>query len=709
MRRNFVVASLFLLAASLTAQPEVSESVFVQVIEVPVTVAGSDGKAVRGLTKENFQLFDEGKRVPIEYFEVLDMKALNLGNRKAARPPAAATRNFLLLFDLANSSPGAVKRAAGAAKEFVATQLGAHDLAAVATLTSEEGARMITSFTADKRMLEAAIATLGNPQYFKVADPLMISFKSTSMLDGAVAAADSASTEKAQARADANLERALTIEEQLDPTTVNKVAQQAANTEARNRLRIQLTNMGSVARMLDRLHGRKQVILLSEGFDPRLVQGASTQKKNEKQAVDEDFRNRAGEIWNVDSDEKFGAATAARDVTDMVELFRRSDVVLHAIDIKGLRGNTDIGATETGSAGRSNEALFMITRPTGGTVFQNSNDFAATFARMLEQQEVVYLLGFTAKSGLNPGSFRDLKVKADVKGARVSHRTGYYEPSNSATNIEKTLSTAEILLTDAPVRDLDVSMAATALPGPDGKARVPVVVEMPGGKFLEGLTGTNATANLFLYAFDAENKVQDYLTQRISLDLTKAADALRSNGIRYFGTLRLAPGKYAIKAVARVEDSGRAGFTRVDLDVPAFGLGAILPPLFVDEPADWVMLAGPTRGDQYAYPFAAGETKFVPRGRPKLSASSEYKVALFAYDVSLEGLGLTPTVVGADGTSRDASLTVIGRTAADDWGGSKLLFAFKPQGLARGDYELRLGIKPAAGAQSQFALPFSVE
>jgi VWFA-related protein len=703
MRKMLVLLSA---AVTLTLHAQkIGETVVVQVVEVPVTVVGSDGKPVRGLTKNDFELYDEGKRIPIDYFEMVDMKALAAGKTAAAPPPAVATRNFLLLFDLMNSAPGTIRRAGQAAKEFVVSQLGPRDLAAVATMTAEEGLKVVTSFTPDRKMLTAAIDTLGDPRYFKVADPLMISFKSTSGLTAAAMALDAASTQREIETAKRNLEKASIAEELLDPTLANKARQQGVNTEMRNRLRIQLDNMGTVARMLDRLRGRKQVVLLSEGFEPALVRGQDSRTDRAQQ--EEDRQRMLGEVWNTDSDQRFGAGIAARDLGEMVRVFRRSDVVLHAIDIKGLRGNTDVG-TMGAAVAKSNESLFMLTRPTGGTVFQNSNDFTDTFARMLEQQEVVYLLGFRATSGGDPGGFHDLKVKVNARGARVSHRAGYYEPTPYATNVEKTLSTAEILLTDAPVRDIDVRINATTIPGPEGKARVPVFVEIDGATFLEGLFGTNATANLFVYAFDAKNNVHDYLTQRISLDLTAAREVL-ANGLRYFGTLRLPPGEYAVKVVARVEDSNRAGFARTDVRVPEFGQPLVLQPLFLDDVMHWATLAGPARGDDYQYPFAAGDQTYVPRGRAVLRASNEYKIALLAYDVGLENASLAATIVDANGVSRPAALTVLGRTPPDAWNGSRLLLAFKPEGLAPGSYELRLGVKPQAAEESRFALPFAVE
>ena len=701
--RKAVFAALFLAAATTFAQ-NIGETVVVQVVEIPVTVVNNDGKAVRGLTKADFELYDEGKRVPIEYFEMLDMKALASGTAKS-RPPAAATRNFLLLFDLANSSPGTMRRAGVAAKEFVVEQLGPHDLAAVAVLTVEEGLRVVTAFTQDRKMLTAAIDTLGDTKYFKVADPLMLSFKDTSNLNAAALALGTGANERENARIQRKFDVAATAEEMTDPSAGNKFRQQSENTQQLNRLRVQFDNMGEVARMLDRLHGRKQVILLSEGFDPSLVRGKAPKTDGAQQ--EEDRQRMLGEVWKTDSDQRFGSGVIARDVGEMVQLFRRSDVTLHAIDIKGLRGNTSAGAM-SGADQASNESLFMLTGPTGGTVFQNSNDFARTFARMLEQQEVVYLLGFQATSGAKPGSFHDLKVKTTARGVRVSHRAGYYEPSLRATNVEKTLTTAEILLTDAPVHDIDIAIAATTIPGPDGKARVPVLVEIEGSSLLEGLVGASATANLFVYAFDEKNNVADFLTQRMSLNLEEARDAL-SNGLRYFGTLRLPPGDYAVKVVARVEDSGRNGFARANVHVPEFGSAVVLPPVLVEEISNWAMLAGPSRGDDYEYPFAAGDERYIPRGHAILSAAGEYKMALFAYDVSLENATVSSSVVAPDGTSRPATVSIVGRTAQDGWNGTKLFLAFKPEGLTRGKYELQLAVKPQGGQESRVAFPFAID
>src|SRR5207247_9235762 len=64
-----VVVLLLLLPAALAP---VRESVTVEVLEVPVYITTTDGKPIRGLAKDAFELFVDGKRQTIDYFEAVD-------------------------------------------------------------------------------------------------------------------------------------------------------------------------------------------------------------------------------------------------------------------------------------------------------------------------------------------------------------------------------------------------------------------------------------------------------------------------------------------------------------------------------------------------------------------------------------------------------------------------------------------------------------
>src|SRR5918996_4534836 len=89
-----------------------SETTEVTVVEVPVQVV-KDGEPVRGLTADNFEVYDGRKKQPVTGFEVLDLYSAPAAQTQAAAQsvPAAARRHFLMLFDLSFSEPKSIVKA----------------------------------------------------------------------------------------------------------------------------------------------------------------------------------------------------------------------------------------------------------------------------------------------------------------------------------------------------------------------------------------------------------------------------------------------------------------------------------------------------------------------------------------------------------------------------------------------------------------------
>jgi VWFA-related protein len=683
---RLVVAMIVLFSAVMAFAAQFGETLEVRLIEIPVTVVDRAGKSVAALTQADFEVYDEGKRVPIRSFEVVDM-AEGLVNTAVPLPPAAY-RNFVLLFDIANSSRGTIGRAQDAAHELVKSQMSARDLVAVATFTVERGIQVVTNFTNDRELLDQAIDTLGSPSYFKVADPLRLTFE-----------------KPPEARPGT---RSAVKEEALDAmeafaTLTNEVATARHDEEMRDRLRTQLTQFAGLARVLDAVRGQKEVILLSEGFDPKLVQGRqdlsfrATQKQNS--AVEH------GEIWNVGTDDRFGSASSSNEVNRMAELFKRSDVTMYAIDIKGLRTNVD---AREGAGVVSNEGLDILARPTGGRVFKNATDLSKNFAELIEQQRNLYVLTIAAQV-TKAGAFHDLKVKvAGNRGVRVNAKSGYYEESTRKSALEQTLTLADIMMTDTPVSQVPLTVFAMPLPSRAGGARVPVVVEIPGGGITSGVTSSKATTELYVYAFDEMNQVADFLQQRIGLDLVKSGETLHAGGVRYVGMLRLPPGKYGIKALVRVDETGRVGFRRTNIEI-AEKQPTVLPPLFFQDLGGWINVAAPGRSADVISAFSASGSSYAPAPLPRVKADGSYKLALFVHDVPMENLQIAPAVIGQDGARHEVALSLLGRTAADADGAAKLLFDFKPTALDAGTYRLQLTVTAHGGSPAVVAAPFIIE
>lgn len=701
MRRTPAVV-LMLAAGMAFAQPAAKERVAVTLVEVPVTVVDRSGAPVRGLTRENFELADEGKKREITHFEVIDLQRLPPATEAPLNP--AARRNFLLLFDLSHSSPPVLLRSREAAREFILKQLGPHDLAAVATWSVEQGFKVVASFSLDREMLAHAIDTLGHPKFFRAADPLLIAASSSSP----AAAGGGGPSERSRVDIASEIQSLTSISTRNDADY------------RRGRIRQQIGSLASLARILDSIRGRKQVILLSEGFDIRLVQGR--EQSSSAGGTADVNAVMAGEIWNVDSDAYFGSASGTSLLSGMGEIFKRSDVTMHTLDIKGLRGSADLqgglrGAGQSETRGSdmnrgANESLFLLANETGGQFFKNANDLQENFAELLRRQEVIYILGFQASAGDSPGKFHNLKVRLhDVpRGARASHRAGYFAPDDSVTAVERSLELVEIMMNDIPVDDLDLDLLAAPFPTREVTSQVPVVLEVAGPRLLQGASGHAVAAEVFVYAFDQNNKVQDFLHQRVSLDVQKTGDTLRRSGVKYYGVLALPPGTYAVKSVVRTTSGTElTGFKRTSLIVPDFAHGAVLPPFFVEEGESWVMVkTPPRRTSDVDYPFVIGSESFVPAVEPQLRRDRRYELALVMYNLPAEDLQLGATIDGG-GASVRAPISLAGRTAKDEFGGTRFLLELDPAALQPGSYVLNVTVTPAGGASHRVATPFTVQ
>ena len=596
---------LLLFAALPLFAQKFEEKVTVTYVEVPVTVVGRDGVPVRGLTKENFELRDNGEKREIDSFDAIDFAAAGGASAKVISPlNPASRRNFLLLFDLSYSNPQSVGRAQEAARNFVARSLGRRDAVAVGIIDVDHGFRFLTAFTTDRTLLNAAIA---QPRNFRTLDPLQIA--GTSIIQ--VEPDGFSQTRDGQDVAMENLR------------DVARLAGRVDDAYKRGRVKKQVEMLGEVARTLHRLAGRKHLVLLSEGFDPRLVQGRGNN-------AEEDRAIEHGEMWKVDSDQRFGSSESQMSIQLMADEFRRSDVVLHAVDIQGVRVANDV---KSGSMFNSNEGLFLLANSTGGTVFRNSNDITAEFDRLARQHDVVYVLGFRAPVG-RAGQFHDLKVKlVNVPGGRVQHRGGYYDTGGESM-LERSLTTAEVIVNDIPQDDIGMHALAAAFPG----GSVPVVLEIAGPDLLKHGKSGRATTDMFVYAFDEQGIVRDSIFQRVTLDLAQAGRQLEGSGVRFYATLNLPPGKYALKSLVRVSETDRKGFQRVELDVPADGDVSLVRPLFFAEPGNWVMVKAARDDPKAPYPFILGQDAFIPAARATLRKGEPRLFTVFVYNAGADEL-----------------------------------------------------------------------
>jgi hypothetical protein len=246
-----------------------------------------------------------------------------------------------------------------------------------------------------------------------------------------------------------------------------------------------------------------------------------------------------------------------------------------------------------------------------------------------------------------------------------------------------------------------------------------VILEIPGKDLLAGDTGARSGVEIYAYASDAKGRMADYVTQEIALDLSQARSTVESGGIKFYGTLYLPPGDYALSAVVRNASTGRTGVQTSGVHVPAIpgGAAVVLPPMFQESPGRWVMAKANPRPDAPPrvadYPFAIAGESFIPAARPALANGAEARVALFTYNFGGSEkdapLQVRSEVVGADGSSRPVELKLARESSGERGGGRKLLFTFQPSGLSPGAYALKIAVAGPAGKSAESAAPFEVQ
>ncbi|HWN43361.1 MAG TPA: VWA domain-containing protein [Thermoanaerobaculia bacterium] len=701
---SFLTGLLLALAPLAAQRPTYSDVTEVNVVEIPVQVL-LDGKPVRDLKADNFVVYQDKGKQPVTGFEAVDLYAIP--DDKAQEVPVPARRHFLLLFDLAFSEPKAIVQARAAAKDLLA-ELHASDLAAVATYAASRGSELVLGFTSDRGQIEAAIDSLGLPELMDrtTVDPLRI------VVEDLRREINENKEEKGVGDDLGSAMKALGDAEMLRQFEQAMRASESATTEVQKDKITALTrSFTDLARLMRSVNGRKHVVYLSEGYDSSILQG------NTSEALDKEIREARdkGEVWKIDTQQQFGSAGALNDVEGMLEELRRADCAVQAVDIAGLRGTSGSQGALGYERKGGRESLFQMARDTGGELYENFNDLSAAMGKMLERTGVTYVLTIQPETPPD-GTYHALKVELRglPRGARVVHRPGYFAPKPFAqrTRMEKMLLTAGQVLAGEEGGQVRASVMTAAIPGGDGTADVPVVVEIDGRSLLHLHQGNDLPAEIYVYAVDAKGHVGDYIAQTLTLDMFKVEAKLLQAGLKFYGHLELPPGSYTARVLVRNGRTGFHGLRVVPLEVPSFaGAGPVLlPPFFPEAKGEWLVAREAQRPGrrELPMPFRMGDQPFLPAAMPILGAG-EARFALLGYNLADEGdLQVRSQVLTADGREVQAGdLSLVSRTTGEA-GADRLELTFRPPALQPGEYLLRVTVTDAAGKAGTATTPFVV-
>jgi VWFA-related protein len=527
----------------------------VDAIEIEAFVTDEQGKPVTGLKREDFQIFEDGKRQNITSFSQVDIPFERRADARelsaAAEPDVVANDHSdgrVYMFALDEVPPDAALRARVFLKRFLERHFAANDRGAVVFL-GRQNSMAGQTFTNDPRLLLAAVERyIGGvsaenvPISVAVEDPAPPAVQATGGIPAGVTAA-----------------RKKLIESY-------KTAQRA---------QVGVTALGTMSGLeaavnaIASLKGRRKSLMLFSTGLPEPIFRALT--------YDGGALTRAEQAAHA-------AVTAAT----------RGSVTIYAVDPSGL--TTDLVDGGTGDApehdltsddpdvnglGTSDKrlSLSMLADATGGFSLVNSNGFNAAFERIVRENSTYYLLGYTSSNDRRDGRHRNLRVGVTRPGLNVRARDGYIAPFNNErapepariASLSPSLSSA--LTNPLPDDTVPIRMVAAPFRREGRNAVVAITAEIDPGSLALSDSGGVHKGQLEVGFIATDMRSTIYPGEHYTVDLALKADtyemAQRQRGLRVSSEMDLPPGRYQLRFAAG-NTAGRSGNVVYELAVPDF-------------------------------------------------------------------------------------------------------------------------------------------
>lgn len=624
-----------------------------ELIQVDVSVLDNRRQPVRGLTAEDFTIFEDGRPRPVETFAFVDLPDRVTSGDAAWTtevPPDVTTNQIveqegrLVVILMDRTIP--VGMPTLTAREIATAAVNALGPTDMAALVSTSGG-VPQNFTSDRSRLLRAIDQR---------DWSTGSSAEAQEIDASVHAGfDDAFTPLTDGRCLCGL---------CVPDTITRVAEALEDVPRR----------------------RKSLLFIGTDF---IVQAGPQPQQGE-----------------------LGCGQKLEDAREkMFAALDRSGVTVHGIDPSGLNSVGPISQASSTLRGGgamirrpqavqehlvSQNNLHVVPDHTGGRTVMNTNAPQARVPDIVRESQSYYLLGFRPSDADASRPVRSIEVKVDRRGVNVRARSQFVVPGETATatagastEAAQPLSPAvrvmNGLLPNAHV-PLELHLAAFATPG-SRQSTVTVAVDVDAFAPSGTASDREGPLEIVVGAFDATGRPRASARQSLELSWPAVGEGASPRRVEALSRLALDPGDYEIRVAVAGADPASAASVFTHLTVPdytsipfsishiVFGAGpatSTAPPAFLAG----VLPVVPTTERTFAR--AAGATAFlrVYQGTMRRDA--------------LQPVGIRVRIVDVHGTTvRDQALVLPPEEFATDRTADARL-AVPVQNLLPGDYLLRL-------------------
>jgi len=491
-----LVVLLSLLAPSAGAQGDADSGLFfdtvdVNVINVEVIVTDAEGNPMTGLTREDFELYEDGERMELSNFFAIEGRqtvATETGEILEAGgfvpKPETQRMNLIIFVDDLNLTPQNRNQIFENLRGYLAQNLDPRDR--VMLVHSDQQVEIAQEFTNDPSTLGAAIEKIekntGRHSVFAVQKASFLrQIDQTPLLTSRPSAPLQAATRDAEFTA--NAAEALANE-------LRFLAEQSTQ-KTRQTIAALKTFSDSLAAM----RGRKAILYVSDGLPLRpaepLVQ--AWLNKFESWALENDETGMVTRLTSLNTTE-FDTSQAFNELVAYVSTNR---VALYPLSNSGRAVSSRVSAEISGAGASAlgarsldvvnldnfskESALLRMAEDTGGIAFTRSSNIGGLIDRIAQDFGTFYSLGYAAPER-DTDAFHKIEVEVDRPGARVRHLKGYRQKDPLENLKDLTLSALHHGLGE---NALDVRLTPGEQSHTKGKRyRVPVMVQIPFEKLL---------------------------------------------------------------------------------------------------------------------------------------------------------------------------------------------------------------------------------
>ena len=579
-----------------------------QLVIETVTVQDKSGKSVEGLTAKDFTVTEDNAPQVIKFFEYQnlpdvpeplpphmgDVQVLNKFPRShitAEQPGNTRYKDHRLLalyFDMTALPPVDQLRALDGARKFIRTKMTPADL--IAIMMFEGGAvRVLQDFTGDRDRLLTILETIavGESQGFNET----VSDDSAADTGAAFGQDDS----------------------EFNLFTTDR----------------QLSALQTAATMLGQLGEKKQLLYFASGLRLNGLDNQAQMHATVNAAI------RAGvTIWSIDS-------------RGLVASAPMGDATQGNPGGRGMySGTSSIAFTNNFQA--SQDAMYTIASDTGGKALLDNNDLAVGIVNAQKAVSSYYIIGYYTSNQNLDGKFRRVKITLNNgASASLNFRQGYFAGKIFAkfTTADKDRQLEDAMMLGDPITDLTIQMEVNYFQLNRAEYYVPIEVKIPGRELALARKGgaERAVIDFMLEVKDDFGSTIQNIRDKADVRMNNTtAEQWVKSPIEYDTGFTLLPGKYAVKFLARENETGRIGTFIANFTIPNLNkeekripTSSVVLSSQLQENRDALYNAAKGKAAAAAdavNPMIAGGQKLIPNVTRVFSKSKNMYVFLQAYE-----------------------------------------------------------------------------